>query len=376
VILTKFGYSEFEGTKKQWILKPFAMNRINLFTAKNAIGKTRTLNAVYILRFVISKSLTFSDVQYTAEFSDHKSIYKYSLALAGVNVTTEHLSIDGIDYITRNSDGRGKIYNDTRDKPTEFQLPKNYLALSKRDIQQYQYLERIHEWSQNIVFYSFGSSMNQEKGIKTDVEIYGISDIISEVFLVGYLEFGKKFQSTVLSLMNGLGYNLTYIDVLALKHQESRQKTISSPYTEYKLIAGEGDRSTDIIQKDMSQGMFRALSIIIHLTYHDMMKTPITILIDDIGEGLDFDRSTKLIKLLIDLAEKNDNIQLIMSTNDRFVMNAVPLEYWQVIQRKGGECQVFNYQNSKEKFDEFEYMGLNNFDFLATDFINSKWEKV
>jgi hypothetical protein len=56
-------------------------------------------------------------------------------------------------------------------------------------------------------------------------------------------------------------------------------------------------------------------------------------------------------------------------------MNAVPLQYWQVIHCKGGECQVFNYQNSKEKFDEFEYMGLNNFDFLATDYINSKWEK-
>ena len=69
-------------------------------------------------------------------------------------------------------------------------------------------------------------------------------------------------------------------------------------------------------------------------------------------------------------------IQLIMSTNDHYVMNNVPLEYWQVIQRKGGECRVFNYQNSKEKFDEFEYMGLNNFDFLATDYLNSKWEKI
>jgi hypothetical protein len=55
-----------------------------------------------------------------------------------------------------------------------------------------------------------------------------------------------------------------------------------------------------------------------------MMKTPATILIDDIGEGLDFDRSSRLIKLLIEIAEKNENIRLIMSTNDRFVMNAVP----------------------------------------------------
>jgi hypothetical protein len=107
-----------------------------------------------------------------------------------------------------------------------------------------------------------------------------------------------------------------------------------------------------------------------------LKKLSTTILIDDIGEGLDFDRSSRLIKLLIEIAEKNDNIQLIMSTNDRFVMNNVPLEYWQVIQRNGGECKVFNYQNSKGKFDEFEYTGLNNFDFLRTDFLNSEWEPV
>jgi ABC-type antimicrobial peptide transport system ATPase subunit len=125
----------------------------------------------------------------------------------------------------------------------------------------------------------------------------------------------------------------------------------------------------------MSQGMFRALSIIIHLTYHSMMKTPATILIDDIGEGLDYDRSTKLINLLIELAEKNDNIQLIMSTNDRYVMNKVPFKYWQLIDRKGGECKVYNYQNSKEIFEEFKRTGLNNFDFLATDFINAEREQ-
>jgi hypothetical protein len=75
------------------------------------------------------------------------------------------------------------------------------------------------------------------------------------------------------------------------------------------------------------------------------------------------------------MAETND-IQLIMSTNDRFVMNNVPLKYWQVIQRNGGECTVFNKRNSKEKFDDFEYTGLNNFDFLATDFINSEWKPL
>jgi hypothetical protein len=169
--------------------------------------------------------------------------------------------------------------------------------------------------------------------------------------------------------MSKIGYDLTDIDTQRRLYLST---TVRSE--DYTLMVTENDRNTFVVQQDMSQGMFRALSIIIHLTYHVLMKTPITILIDDIGEGLDFDRSSKLIQLLIEIAEENDFIQLIMSTNDRYVMNNVPLEYWQIIQRNGGECKIYNYKNSKEIFDEFEYTGLNNFDFLATDFINSKWE--
>ena len=59
-----------------------------------------------------------------------------------------------------------------------------------------------------------------------------------------------------------------------------------------------------------------------------------------------------------------------MATNDRFVMNNVPLECWTVLQREGQKCAVYNYNNSKDFFEEFKFTGLNNFDFFATDFIH------
>ena len=98
---------------------------------------------------------------------------------------------------------------------------------------------------------------------------------------------------------------------------------------------------------------------------------PSCILIDDIGEGLDFDRSCALIELLMKKAT-HSQVQLVMSTNDRFVMNKVPLEAWSVLQREGGTVRVRNYQNSRAIFDDFKFTGLSNFDFLATDFINEE----
>ncbi len=129
----------------------------------------------------------------------------------------------------------------------------------------------------------------------------------------------------------------------------------------------ESDRKGTTDQIAMSTGMFRALAIVIHLAFYELSKIPGTVLIDDIGEGLDFDRATNLIKLLAEKASKN-KIQLLMSTNDKFVMNNIPLEYWQILTRKGETVTSHNIKNSEKIFKEFEYTGLNNFDFFSTDF--------
>ena len=128
-------------------------------------------------------------------------------------------------------------------------------------------------------------------------------------------------------------------------------------------------------QLEMSQGMFRALSILIHVIYGFYSNSASLLLIDDIGEGLDFERSTALIGVLMDRT-KNSNVQLVMATNDRFIMNSVPLEYWSVLTRDGSLVTVSNYTNSKQKFEDFKFTGLNNFDFFLTYFplLMSQWD--
>jgi hypothetical protein len=60
-----------------------------------------------------------------------------------------------------------------------------------------------------------------------------------------------------------------------------------------------------------------------------------------------------------------------MSTNDQFIMNAVNIEHWAVIVREGNKISLFNYENSREIFEEFKFTGLNNFDFYASEFFKS-----
>ena len=117
----------------------------------------------------------------------------------------------------------------------------------------------------------------------------------------------------------------------------------------------------------MSQGMYRALSLILQLEYSIKLGLPSCILIDDIGEGLDYERSQALIKLIVDRAE-NTNLQVIMTTNDRFVMNSVDLKYWHIIGRSSGSTRFYNINNSPDTFQTFYMMGLNNFEFFQSKY--------
>jgi hypothetical protein len=163
--------------------------------------------------------------------------------------------------------------------------------------------------------------------------------------------------------MDAIGYNLKEIGT-------APPISLSVDVTPGEIVgiyAKEADLNGITDQNEMSQGMFRALSLLGQITYSQLINKPACILIDDIGEGLDYNRSTALVKLLIDKA-KETPVQLIMATNDRFVMNNVPLEYWSVIQRIGNVSRIYDYRNSPDLFKEFELTGMNNFDFFSSKY--------
>ena len=63
------------------------------------------------------------------------------------------------------------------------------------------------------------------------------------------------------------------------------------------------------------------------------------------------------------------NFVVMNTTNDEFIMNGVPLEYWSVIERKPGSAKLHNMANSADKFKQFQFIGLNNFDFFTSEFV-------
>ncbi len=381
MILNQFEYSEFDGLPIKWLLKPFMLEKVNLLVGKNATGKINTLHKIVWLANMLAgvQPQLLNSGNYNVEFSDNGEIYHYELKLSAQNVSSEKLTIGEKTMFSRGRDGKGKIVAEQYLKPMKFQLSPNQLVVvSKRDIIQHPYLEKLFIWANGLRFYEFGTSLGRDTFMITNntnninVNPRNTNSVVA-LYVKGEQDF-SQFREQIIASMKEIGYDIGDIRVSA---NPALVPPIPLDPNSYPLMLYVVEKTSKVafFQNQMSQGMFRAFSLITQLTYNVLSKSSSTVLIDDIGEGLDFERSSGIIKLITRLAEKSGT-QLIMSTNDRFVMNNVSLEYWQVIQRTGGECKVFNYQNSKEKFDEFEYTGLSNFDFLKTDFINSKRESA
>jgi len=372
MILSKIKYSEYEGENNSWYLEETELEKINLIVGNNASGKTRTINVIAGLAKILSGILNslFDSGTYFAEFIDNADVYIYELKLFNKNVVNESLKINDEIKLERDQDGKCKIFAFQLNSFMDIKVPKNQLvAVIRRDEIQHPYLEKIYLWAYSMSHYQFGTPLGRESGLlisdpkKINVD-YRDNNQVTAMFLKGINDYGSDFENEIIKNMGIVGYMIDNIGV-----GPNPNVSILAPggFPVHLLFAKETDRSNITFQNEMSQGMFRVLSLLIQIAFFQKINIPSMIIIDDIGEGIDFDRSEHLINLLI-TSIYDSPAQLIMSTNDKFVMNNVALKYWQVIKRNNNICKLYNYKNSENIFKDFEFTGLSNFDFLATKF--------
>ncbi len=376
MILKSLKYYEHHNKEKAWYLDEFQLGYINLVIGKNASGKTRTLNVIGGLADLVSGQLRGSKLPFTSGdyelcFENSSKKIQYSLGYEDAKIYKEVLIVDDNKLLERGKDGAGIIYFVEEAKNIKFQVPDNELAcVARRDSVQHPFFEELFLWGNNTLHYRFGTFLGKDTfGVYVKPKDKNIVNLKDTHNVVGFLQkgidqFGETFKRNILKEMKQIGYDLENIGVAPLQNVSLNIKHDTHPEG---VFVQEKDLKQQTNQLEISDGMFRALSLIIQLNFAKHTRLPSCVLIDDIGEGLDFERSSKLIKLIIEKS-RNSKIQLILATNDKFVMNNVPLEYWSIIQRIGDKCKIFNYNNSKKLFDDFDFTGLNNFDFFSSNY--------
>jgi hypothetical protein len=376
VRLKSVKYSERVGHPKEWTLDGLTLYPINLVVGKNATGKSRTLSVIWTLAKMLVAEPKFRPLNagYDLIFDNDGSTLRYILQVDGGKVTREEVYVGSDPLLVRGPGGEGEILTIEERRKIRFRPPENELAVvARRDSLQHPFLEPLHEWALGVRHYTFGTQLGKDhvslsmKGAP-DADDRDSAQVVG-IFRKGVRDFGQKFLQAVQRDMAHLHYDLQGIETIV---PESILLLRGGVPTEV-LAIGVRERGVSGIvdQGEMSQGMFRALSILIQVNYSQMAHRANCILIDDIGEGLDFERSALLIDLLRRKA-KESAVQLTMSTNDQFVMNHVPLEEWSILERVGCHIRVRNHENSKEAFEYFRMVGMSNFSFFEMDFVNGK----
>lgn len=369
MIIESLRYVRYEGKPYEWGIEdkdgnPADFQNVNLFVGKNAVGKSRTLAVICDIARLLSgrkkiSSLKFPNVQYLINLKEDNVKYEYSVIIEDFAIVSECLKINGIEKVNRENN---KIFSVKTKENIPLNLTTDLFVSSLHEhVEEFPYITEIYEWSNALRYYTFTNQIEKNTLLVSDDEFDNLllakgldPDNIIPLFSKGKQDFGADFIHAIITDMNQIGYSINDVDLLRNK------KGIG-------ISVQEDELPTPTLQVDMSQGMFRALSFIIQLNYSLMSKLSVCLLIDDLGEGLDFARSKSLIDILIHKIN-NSYIQIFITTNDRYIMNKIPLKYWTIIERLPKYSLFYNYVNSKDIFDDFKYTGLNNFDFLATDF--------
>jgi energy-coupling factor transporter ATP-binding protein EcfA2 len=381
--LKSIDYRQFEGTAREWAFSGLTFGSVNLLVGKNAVGKTRILNVINGLGRLVSgrqKPAEWTTGWYRTTFEHEARILHYVLEIKDRKVVLEEFGYDSQPkLIRRGLGGSGEIYHEKEGSTLKFQAPETELAVAvRRDTIQHSFLEPLGEWGNRVRHYEFGDKMGRThlailmKGV-FDADPGDVNTVVA-LYRKGAKDFPDRFPEFVKRDMNAIGYTIDEVGLMA-PTDITVQLPVGAPLDPVILYVKEHDLPCVTQQTDMSQGMFRALSVIIHLNYASLANLASTILLDDIGEGLDFERSCKLITLLRTHTQ-GSAVQLVMSTNDRFVMNEVPLSEWSVLQRSGGHIHILNNENSGNLFEEFRFTGLSNFSFFEMEFAGAAREEA
>jgi AAA15 family ATPase/GTPase len=382
-----FDFVYNKGLPGEWRVEECRLSQTNLIVGKNASGKSRIIMAIYTVSQLLSSTFALQYESYEwhllFDIDTPEQKTEYILKIEKGLVIQEKLIIysEGDEpLLDRDESGKGTIFAKELNKHIRFQTDQTELAVVKRrDSIQHPFLENLYQWSNSLIFYQFGTELGQNSMVQIPFKIelmknkidFRDSDFVIGIFVIGKQEIGERFTQAILSDMTKIGYNLSEIGTKIpslINLNISADPLINLPQF---LYVQEVDLTAVTEQAEMSQGMFRALSLFIQINYSLLANKPSCIIIDDIGEGLDYQRSSSIIKILIEKAQTG-LVQLIMTTNDEFIMNGVPIEYWSVIERTPGSAKLHNISNSGDKIEQFKFIGLNNFDLFTSEFLLPK----
>lgn len=341
-----------------WNLDLNGITDENLLVGKNSVGKSKSIRAIAHVAGIIIQSKNLDGTIYVDfELSDGEKKIYYSFNAKNGSVLSESLIVENGNESTRYIIREENL--STLDGET-VNAPKDKLIIHiRRDTIQYPFIEDIINWAQHVNGFSF-NEIEQDSDYNTNAWFIGGSvSLFDMIHTVTEVQKGKtKGTNSIVKRMREVGY--------AVKNVEG---IVPENFPEIRIVLLiEDNVLPPLFTNSLSKGMFRTLFTLSLLEYMVQTEKPSLLLIDDFCEGLDYDRSVSVGRMVFDFCKEND-IQLITASNDSYLMDVVNLDYWHILHREGSDVSAINKFSDPNLFDDFEFSGLKNIHLLSTDFI-------
>lgn len=328
-----------------WEIGPIHFSQQNLIVGPNASGKSTLLRYIRdFVRIVLghSKVDAVPDCRYELEFSNDIGIVTYLLHIQGGKIVKELLETSGTVRLSRD-ERESRVGDET------VNVPDTTLVLNaRRDIVKYPDIEMVLTWVEKMSSFIFSNILSSNNSVSPFTT--------SQLDICLMWEKLKDVQKdAVKDWMRELHYSIRAIDIATNKLGEK------------SLFVIEDNVESPVIMGSMSNGMFRVLYLLVYLHYIASYSSGV-VLIDDIGEGLDYFRSSLLGKKIFAFAQEH-GVQMIVTSNDSFLVDTVDLSAWILLKRAGRVVTAISAKTNPEDFNRFRKLGLSNFDLMKTDFL-------
>jgi predicted ATPase len=362
MLLSKIEYFEHKNEPNYWEINDVVLTKQNVIVGLNATGKTRLSNIITNLGMILSAKVK-KNGNWKLEFiKDEQSRYRFELKINDLRIDAERIWENDILILERTQQG-GKIFSKSENNWHTYTPPADELTINaRRDLEHYPYLEDFIVWAKGIKGFSFSGVKNNFIAIPENPSGQ-FEDLSAVPFILQQLQNNKVIIKKIIDDLTQIGYPTQSIETFGLQ-QPGIQNLVM-------VRIKETDLKCNTDQGLMSQGMYRALCLIVLFEYLLANKRQGTIIIDDLGEGLDYERSVRLTKLLFKKSSSAE-FQLIVTSNDRFLINTVDIRNINFLSRQGHIVKSINYSNNKDSFEKYMLSGLNNFDFLQNKLRSSK----
>lgn len=348
-----------------WHLQDLQVDDVSLLVGKNATGKSKALALIDRLAKIITQRSSLQDSEYwhiSFLMENGQSLkFEFKTIEEDKEVTVEYERVRLNERVVLNRPSRDKasLYNSANQTYDEVNPPFGKLVVHvSRDVKKYPWIEEIAKWGEQSYGFKFGN-IGPDRPIQLTNRNYFFNPLEDLPELFNALSTESK--NKILADLYSIGFNISLLT------------TLNAAESKFIIVQEKGVEALMSLTV-LSQGLYRCIALLIFLEYLVEKQKPSMVAIDDLCEGLDYERATKLGKLVFEKCLKN-KIQLIATSNDMFLMDVVDLKYWNVLYRKDNFVHCINSENRPNLFKDFKFTGLSNFDFFSSDYIPQNKEE-